>query len=97
VRADVIPFGLVQGPLADLIGLNVVGLRRRGAAKADVHRLRQAYAAMFFGSGTFRERLEAVDAASGDHPLVAKVIAFIRAGSRPMTMAVRRARADGAT
>ena len=30
VRADVIPFGLVQGPLADLIGLNVVGMRRRG-------------------------------------------------------------------
>src|SRR5262245_31919683 len=26
VRADVIPFGLVQGPLADLIGLNVVGM-----------------------------------------------------------------------
>src|ERR1700757_791411 len=34
VRADVIPFGLVQGPLADLVGLNVVGMRRRGATKA---------------------------------------------------------------
>ena len=30
VRADVIPFGLVQGPLANLMGLNVVGMRRRG-------------------------------------------------------------------
>src|SRR5438046_4498893 len=57
VRADVIPFGLVQGPLADLIGLNVVGMRRRGSSKADIHRLRQAYEAMFFGAGTFRERL----------------------------------------
>lgn len=91
VRADVIPFGLVQGPLADLIGLNVVGMRRRGSSKAEIHRLRRAYEAMFFGSGTFRERLDKVAAQSGADPLVAKVIAFIRSGSRPLTMAIRRA------
>jgi len=91
VRADVIPFGLVQGPLADLIGLNVVGMRRRGSGKAEIHRLRRAYEAMFFGSGTFRERLDKVAAQSGADPLVAKVIAFIRSGSRPLTMAIRRA------
>jgi len=94
VRADVIPFGLVQGPLADLIGLNVVGMRRRGSSKADIHRLRQAYEAMFFGAGTFRERLDQVAAHSSGDPLVAKVIAFIRAGSRPLTMAIRRASVD---
>ena len=92
VRADIIPFGLVQGPLADLIGLNVVGMRRRGAAKADVHRLRQAYEAMFFGAGTFRERLDEVAEQDGGNALVAKVIAFIRSGSRPLTMAIRRSR-----
>jgi hypothetical protein len=32
-----------------------------------------------------------VAAQSGDDPLVAKVIAFIRSGTRPLTMAVRRA------
>ncbi len=90
VRADVIPFGLVQGPLADLIGLNVVGMLRRGSSKAEIHRLRRAYEAMFFGSGTFRERLDKVAAQSGADPLVAKVIAFIRSGSRPLTMAIRR-------
>jgi UDP-N-acetylglucosamine acyltransferase len=94
VRADVIPFGLVQGPLADLIGLNVVGMRRRGCSKDDIHRLRRAYAAMFFGAGMFRERLERVAAQCGGDPLVAKVIAFIRSGKRPLTMAVRRAAAD---
>jgi UDP-N-acetylglucosamine acyltransferase len=49
---------------------------------------------MFFGAGTFRERLDQVAAQSGDDPLVAKVIAFIRAGSRPLTMAIRRASVD---
>jgi UDP-N-acetylglucosamine acyltransferase len=91
VRADVIPFGLVQGPLADLIGLNIVGMRRRGWTKADIHRLRKAYETMFFGRGTFRERLDQVAAENGADPLVAKVIAFIRSGSRPLTMAIRRA------
>jgi UDP-N-acetylglucosamine acyltransferase len=91
VRADVIPFGLVQGPLADLIGLNVVGMRRRGASKADIHRLRQVYEALFFGAGTFRERLDKIAASDGGAPLVDKVIGFIRAGARPLTMAVRRA------
>ena len=94
VRADVIPFGLVQGPLADLIGLNVVGMRRRGCDKADIHRLRRAYTAMFFGAGTFRERLDRVAAQDGGDPLVAKVIAFIRSGTRPLTMAIRRASAE---
>lgn len=96
VRADVIPFGLVQGPLADLIGLNVVGMRRRGSSKADIHRLRRAYQALFFGAGTFRERLERVAASSGDDPIVGKVIAFIRSGTRPLTMASRRAATEEA-
>lgn len=93
VRADVIPFGMVQGPLADLIGLNVVGMRRRGLGKIEIHRLRKAYDSMFFGTGTFRERLDKVQAECGNDPLVAEVIAFIRSGSRPLTMAARRAHA----
>jgi UDP-N-acetylglucosamine acyltransferase len=94
VRADVIPYGLVQGPLADLIGLNVVGMRRRGCSKAEIHRLRAAYEAMFFGTGTFRERVDEVATRQGDDPLVATVVSFIRAGSRPLTMAIRRAQAE---
>ena len=62
VRADVIPWGMVQGPLANLVGLNVIGMRRRGFAKADIHRYRDAYRALFFGEGEFRARLERVAA-----------------------------------
>lgn len=91
VRADVIPWGLVQGPLANLIGLNVVGLRRRGFSKADIHGLRQAYQRMFFGEGTFRERMDRVEVGVGENSLVSSVISFIRAGTRPLTMAIHRA------
>jgi UDP-N-acetylglucosamine acyltransferase len=88
VRADVIPFGLVQGRLAELIGCNIVGMRRRGSSKADIHRLHET---MFYGAGTFRERLDEVAARNGSDPLIDKVIAFIRAGARPLTLAVHRA------
>lgn len=99
VRADVIPFGCAQGPLANLVGLNVVGLRRRGVAREEIRRLRQAYQALFFGTGAFRERLERTAAEFVDQPMVARVIAFIRAGgTRPLTMAVdRHGGADAAT
>ena len=40
VTADVIPFGLVQGPRGHLDGLNLVGLKRRGASRADITALR---------------------------------------------------------
>jgi UDP-N-acetylglucosamine acyltransferase len=94
VRADVIPWGTVQGPLAHLVGLNVVGMRRRGIAKADILKLRRAYEALFFGPGEFRTRLAAIEAEFGADPQVAKIIAFIRAGTRPLTMAIKRGESD---
>ena len=94
VRADVIPWGTVQGPLANLVGLNVVGMRRRGMSKADIHRYRDAFRALFFGEGEFRARLERVAADIGGDPQVGKMIDFIRAGKRPLTMAGKRGEAD---
>jgi UDP-N-acetylglucosamine acyltransferase len=96
IRADVIPWGMAQGPLANLVGLNVVGLRRRGFSKADIHRLRAAYKDLFLGEGVLRERLAAVEKAYAGVPLVDNVLAFIRSGKRPLSTAVRRG-GDGAT
>ena len=91
VRADVIPWGTALGsPLADLVGLNVVGMRRRGLSKSDIHQVRAAYQEFFFGEGDFRTRLERVAAELGGDAQVNKMIEFIRAGKRPFTMAVKR-------
>ena len=94
VRADVIPWGMAHGPLADLVGVNVVGLRRKGFAKADIHRLREAYQALFFGDGEFRARVDRVADTFSDSALVTDMIAFIRSRERPLTMAVHRAAAE---
>jgi UDP-N-acetylglucosamine acyltransferase len=94
IRADVIPFGMAHGPLAHLVGLNVVGMRRRGLSKNDLHRVRAAYQALFFGEGEFRARLEQVAADYASDELVRRIVDFIRAGKRPLTMAVKRGEAD---
>lgn len=91
VRADVIPFGLVHGQSAELIGLNVVGMKRRGLTRADIHKVHRGFEALFFGEGTFRERLDLVAADLGDDPLIGQIVAFIRSGTRPLTMGVKRA------
>lgn len=94
IRADVIPYGMAQGPLAYLVGLNVVGMRRRGLNKSDLHRVRDAYQALFFGEGEFRPRFERVAAEYGADPLIGKIVDFIRAGKRPLTMAIKRGEMD---
>ena len=94
VRADIIPWGMAQGPLADLIGLNVIGMRRSGVAKAAILAVRRAYQALFFGDGEFRARLEQVERDFGGDARVRKIIDFIRAGKRPLTMAIKRAETD---
>jgi len=93
-RADVIPWGMAQGPLADLIGINVVGMRRGGVSKADILNVRRAYQALFFGAGEFRARLDQVERDFGSDARVRKIVDFIRAGKRPLTMAVKRGESD---
>jgi UDP-N-acetylglucosamine acyltransferase len=94
VRADVIPYGMAHGTLANLIGLNVIGMRRRGLSKADIHQVRAAYQALFFGEGEFRDRVDRVAADYATDPLVSRIIEFIRAAKRPLTMAIKRSEAD---
>jgi UDP-N-acetylglucosamine acyltransferase len=91
LAGDIIPFGFALGQIADLVGLNVVGLRRRGATRAELHRLRAAYRALFLGDGLFAGRLETVAKEFAADPLVGKIITFIRVGgTRPLTQPARQ-------
>jgi UDP-N-acetylglucosamine acyltransferase len=87
VAADVIPFAFAIGQRAVLDGLNLVGLRRRGVPRLDIHRLRRAYRALFMDGGPFRDRVAAVEREFAGDPLVGKVMAFIRERkSRPLML-----------
>lgn len=56
VTNDVIPYGLVQAPRGKLDGLNLVGLKRRGVARADITALRAAFQMLAQGDGPFQDR-----------------------------------------
>lgn len=56
VTNDVMPHGLVQAPRGELEGLNLVGLKRRGAGRAEITALRAAYQMLAQGDGTFMDR-----------------------------------------
>ncbi len=81
VENDVIPFGMALGNRAGLAGLNIVGLKRHGFSREDIHRLRQAYKILFADRGTLAERLEAVEQAFGDDPAVQRIVGFARTES----------------
>lgn len=75
VTADVIPHGLVQGPRGTLDGLNLVGLKRRRAGRAEVAALRDLLDAL--AQGTFRDTARAEAEKAGDNHLVREVLDFI--------------------
>ncbi len=81
VETDVIPFGSVIGNRAHLAGLNLVGLKRRGFAREDIHALRNAFKALFAAGGTMMERVEAVADQYGGCAPVKEILDFIRADS----------------
>lgn len=82
VEADVIPYGSAMGNRARLVGLNLIGLKRRGFSRAEIHTLRAAFRSLFRSPGLFEERVAATEAAFGSDPRVAEILAFIRADSR---------------
>ncbi len=81
VENDVIPYGSVIGNRAYLSGLNVVGLKRRGFPREDIHKLRNAYRLLFAEEGTMQERLADVATLFVDCKLVMDIVAFIKADS----------------
>ena len=81
VENDVIPYGSVMGNRAYLSGLNIVGLKRRGFTREDIHQLRNAYRLLFAAEGTMQERLADVSELFKDSVVVMEIINFINADS----------------
>ncbi|MBM2576649.1 acyl-ACP--UDP-N-acetylglucosamine O-acyltransferase [Jannaschia sp. Os4] len=80
VTADVLPHGLVQGPRAQLDGLNLVGLKRRGVARSEIQALRGALQMLRQGEGTFAERARRLeDEYDSDH--VRDLVRFVTGAS----------------
>jgi UDP-N-acetylglucosamine acyltransferase len=77
---DLIPYGMAMGNRAHLAGLNIIGLRRRGFTREQIHDIRRAYRLLFADEGTLSERVEDVAEEFATHPFVHEILDFIREG-----------------
>lgn len=81
VENDVIPYGSVFGNRAHLSGLNLIGLKRRGFSREDIHDLRRAYRLIFAPEGTLQERLADVSELFEGVEPVMEIVEFTGADS----------------
>lgn len=93
IENDVIPYGSASGDRARLSGLNIIGLKRRGFSRDDIHTLRTAYRLLFAEEGTMAERLADVAEIYSDNAAVMEVVDFIGSDS---TRAVCQPRSEHA-
>lgn len=81
VDTDVIPYGMAVGNRAELKGLNLVGLKRRGFDREDIHQLRAAYRMIFSSEGNLRERVEDAAELFKNETMVQEVVDFVSSAS----------------
>ena len=81
VEHDVIPYAMAIGNRARLQGLNVVGLKRGGFARAEIQALNEAYRVLFSDEATLAERVERVAGEFGESRGVGEIVAFLRTES----------------
>jgi len=92
VTTDVIPYGIAIGLHVRLGGLNLVGLRRRGVPRPNIHALRAAFRAIFLEwDGSIQDNAKRAAAEWSAFPEVMDVTSFILADAkRPITPARRK-------
>jgi UDP-N-acetylglucosamine acyltransferase len=91
VNTDVIPYGIAAGDHAELGGLNLIGLKRRGLPRASINALRAAFRSVFLeNDGSIADRARAAKE-KWQVAEVAEIADFILApAKRPICLARRR-------
>ncbi len=86
VLSDVIPYGLSLGNRNNLVGLNLIGLRRAKIANEDIKILQQFYD-MVFCNHNFRSNLENLNSDIKENKYVKIVIEFLNSNKkRPISV-----------
>jgi UDP-N-acetylglucosamine acyltransferase len=84
---DVIPYAIAMGNRAKLRGLNLIGLRRSGMARADIMMVRKAYKTIFDPSRPMAEGVEIARVEFAASQPAMKIVDFLSArGKRHYTV-----------
>ncbi len=91
VNRDVIPYAMAFGDHAELAGLNLIGLKRRGLSRDTINAMRATFRSVFYGSGGgISDRARAARDKYPDVAEVAEIVDFILAESKQELCLARR-------
>ncbi len=82
VTQDIPPFSIAQGARAKTVGINQIGMKRRGFSEDSVRAVKQAYKLIFRSGLKLEEALEQVVAELSGFPEVEEFTGFIRCSTR---------------
>jgi UDP-N-acetylglucosamine acyltransferase len=96
VNRDIIPYAMAFGDHAELAGLNLIGLKRRGLSRDTINAMRATFRAVFYGAGGgMADRARAAKEKFAGVAEVAEIADFILADAKQELCLARR-RGDGA-
>jgi UDP-N-acetylglucosamine acyltransferase len=91
VNRDVIPYAMAFGDHAELAGLNLIGLKRRGLSRGTINALRAIFRSVFTGAdGTLSDRARAARAQFPGIAEVDEIVDFILADAKQELCLARR-------
>jgi UDP-N-acetylglucosamine acyltransferase len=91
INRDVIPYAMAFGDHAELAGLNLIGLKRRGLSRDAVNAMRATFRAVFYGAeGSLADRARAARARFAGVAEVGEMTDFILADSKQDLCLARR-------
>ncbi|RCL00803.1 MAG: UDP-N-acetylglucosamine acyltransferase [Candidatus Tokpelaia sp. JSC188] len=82
LTADLIPYGMAIGVHAWLGGLNIIGMKRSGLERSEIHALRHAVSMLFDRKKPIRERINDVQITYLHSKAVADMVTFIKANRK---------------
>ena len=86
VLSDIIPFGLSLGNRNNLVGLNLIGLRRAKISNENIKMLQKFYDTVFYNKN-FRLNVENLDGDIKENKYVKTIIEFINSDKkRPISL-----------
>ena len=86
VLSDVIPFGLSMGNRNNLMGLNLIGLRRSKVSNDNIKKIQLAYKNIF-KTASFRDNIEMLNTDLKNNKFIKIIINFINSDKkRPLSL-----------
>src|SRR6202012_3526354 len=91
ITRAVIPYAMAFGDHAELAGLNLIGLKRRGLSRDTINALRRAFRTIFYGgAGDIKSRAAEIRSLFPEIPQVGEMTDFILAPAKQKLCTARR-------